>query len=129
MAILVDSKDLRPYLNELVGELEIAMVDPVPATRSTAARALGSLVEKLGEDSFPGLIGKLVATLRMTPKLVIGLVSTSIGRSYLWTWDQQVGRDVAAYFVVGRCSTYACWVYAIVIVFTRMFWVTVFSIS
>ena len=46
MAILVDSKDLRPYLNELVGELEIAMVDPVPATRSTAARALGSLVEK-----------------------------------------------------------------------------------
>lgn len=63
MAILVDSKDLRPYLNELVGELEIAMVDPVPATRSTAARALGSLVEKLGEDSFPGLIGKLVATL------------------------------------------------------------------
>ncbi|CAI5759091.1 unnamed protein product [Candida verbasci] len=64
MAILVDSKDLKPYLNELVGELEIAMVDPVPQTRSTAARALGSLVEKLGEDQFPGLITKLINTLQ-----------------------------------------------------------------
>lgn len=64
MAILVDAKDLRGYLSELVNELEIAMVDPVPATRSTAARALGSLVEKLGEDSFPGLIPKLLDTLR-----------------------------------------------------------------
>ncbi|EGW32689.1 translational activator of GCN4 [Spathaspora passalidarum NRRL Y-27907] len=64
MAILVDAKDLRPYLNELVGELEIAMVDPVPATRSTAARALGSLVEKLGEEQFPTLIPNLLATLQ-----------------------------------------------------------------
>ncbi|EMG49432.1 hypothetical protein G210_5806 [Candida maltosa Xu316] len=64
MAILVDAKDLHPYLSELVHELEIAMVDPVPATRSTAARALGSLVEKLGEDSFPGLIPKLLDTLQ-----------------------------------------------------------------
>ncbi|KAG5419039.1 GCN1 [Candida metapsilosis] len=64
MAILVDSKDLQPYLNELVEELETAMVDPVPATRSTAARALGSLVEKLGEEQFPGLISKLIGTLQ-----------------------------------------------------------------
>ncbi|KAI5960043.1 GCN1 [Candida pseudojiufengensis] len=64
MAILVDSKDLKPYLNELVEELEFAMVDPVPATRSTAARALGSLVEKLGEDQFPELIPKLIDTLQ-----------------------------------------------------------------
>ncbi|CAK9439732.1 uncharacterized protein LODBEIA_P38320 [Lodderomyces beijingensis] len=64
MAILVDSKDLQPYLNDLVEELETAMVDPVPQTRSTAARALGSLVEKLGEDQFPDLIPKLIATLQ-----------------------------------------------------------------
>ncbi|SGZ49194.1 CIC11C00000000223 [Sungouiella intermedia] len=63
MAILVDRKDLLPYLTALVGELEVAMVDPVPATRSTAARALGSLVEKLGEEQFPDLIPKLLATL------------------------------------------------------------------
>lgn len=64
MAILVDSKDLLPYLNSLVAELEIAMVDPVPATRSTGARALGSLVEKLGEEQFPDLIPRLVDTLK-----------------------------------------------------------------
>lgn len=63
MAILVDRKDLLPYLSALVGELEIAMVDPVPATRSTGARALGSLVEKLGEEQFPDLIPRLLDTL------------------------------------------------------------------
>ncbi|CAK7892363.1 eIF-2-alpha kinase activator Gcn1p [[Candida] anglica] len=64
MAFLVDAKDLNPYLNELVAELEVAMVDPVPGTRSTAARALGSLVEKLGEDQFPDLIPRLLDTLQ-----------------------------------------------------------------
>lgn len=64
MAILVDSRDLRPYLPTLVSELEVAMVDPVPATRSTAARALGSLVEKLGEGEFPDLIPRLLDTLQ-----------------------------------------------------------------
>lgn len=63
MAILVDSRDLRPYLPSLVQELEVAMVDPVAGTRSTAARALGSLVEKLGEDQFPELIPRLLDTL------------------------------------------------------------------
>ncbi|GMM33059.1 Gcn1 protein [Saccharomycopsis crataegensis] len=63
MSILVDGKDLVPYLPNLIGELEIAMVDPVAMTRATAARALGSLVEKLGEEHFPDLIDKLLGTL------------------------------------------------------------------
>ena len=63
MAILVDSHDLLPYLPTLVAELEVAMVDPVPETRSTGARALGSLVEKLGEEKFPTLIPRLLDTL------------------------------------------------------------------
>lgn len=40
------------------------MVDPVPSTRATASRALGSLIEKLGEDQMPDLIPKLIAMLR-----------------------------------------------------------------
>ncbi|GMF97863.1 binding protein [[Candida] boidinii] len=63
MSILVDSKDLIPYLPSLIAQLEGAMVDPVPATRATAARALGSLVEKLGEERMPDLIPRLLATL------------------------------------------------------------------
>lgn len=63
MAILVDTKDLVPYLQQLVDEVETAMVDPVPSTRATAARALGAMVEKLGEEQFPDLIDRLLATL------------------------------------------------------------------
>lgn len=63
MAILVDSRDILPYLGKLVEELQAAIVDPVDETRAIASRALGSLVEKLGEDKFPGLIDNLMATL------------------------------------------------------------------
>ncbi|SCU84775.1 LAFA_0D11936g1_1 [Lachancea sp. 'fantastica'] len=63
MAILVDANDLVPYLQQLVDEVETAMVDPVPSTRATAARALGALVERLGEDKFPHLIPRLLDTL------------------------------------------------------------------
>lgn len=63
MAILVDTKDLIPYLQQLIDEVEIAMVDPVPNTRATAARALGALVERLGEEQFPDLIPRLLDTL------------------------------------------------------------------
>ncbi|KAL6927817.1 hypothetical protein ACO0SA_004440 [Hanseniaspora valbyensis] len=68
MAILVESRDLIPYLSSLIEEVEVAMVDPVPNTRSTAARALGALVERLGEEQFPGLIQKLISTLSDTTK-------------------------------------------------------------
>ncbi|KAK9476212.1 armadillo-type protein [Lipomyces japonicus] len=64
MASLTDSRDLVPYLDTLVSELEISMVDPVPATRATASRALGSLIQKLGEEQMPNLIPKLVTILR-----------------------------------------------------------------
>ncbi|AQZ15615.1 GCN1 (YGL195W) [Zygosaccharomyces parabailii] len=63
MAILVDTRDLVPYLQQLIDEVEVAMVDPVPGTRATAARALGALVERLGEDQFPDLIPRLMDTL------------------------------------------------------------------
>lgn len=63
MAILVDTKDLIPYLQQLVDEVEVAMVDPVPNTRATAAQALGALVERLGEGHFPTLIPRLLETL------------------------------------------------------------------
>lgn len=64
MSILTDSNDLIPYLSKLVSELETAMVDPVPGTRATASKALGSLVEKLGEERFPDLIPRLMDVLK-----------------------------------------------------------------
>ncbi|CAG8475625.1 4963_t:CDS:10 [Paraglomus occultum] len=64
MAFLTDVNDLIPYLSRLLPGLNEVLVDPVPEARATAAKALGSMVEKLGEDNFPGLIDDLINTLR-----------------------------------------------------------------
>ncbi|KAH8727785.1 armadillo-type protein [Phaeosphaeriaceae sp. PMI808] len=64
LAYLTERKDLVSHLPILVAGLRVAIVDPVPTTRATASKALGSLVEKLGEDALPDLIPSLMATLK-----------------------------------------------------------------
>lgn len=64
LAHLTDRKDLISHLPILVSGLRVAAVDPVPTTRATASKALGTLVEKLGEDALPDLIPSLMATLK-----------------------------------------------------------------
>ncbi|KAM0793613.1 hypothetical protein ACM66B_001046 [Microbotryomycetes sp. NB124-2] len=64
MAALTEAKDLSPYLNQVVPLLRGVLVDPVPEARSTAAKSLGALVERLGENNFPDLIDSLMAVLK-----------------------------------------------------------------
>ena len=64
LAHLTERKDVMPHLPILVTGLKTAIIDPVPATRATASKALGSLVEKLGEDALPDLIPSLMSTLK-----------------------------------------------------------------
>ena len=64
LAHLTERKDLISHLPILVSGLKLAVVDPVPTTRATASKALGSLVEKLGEDALPDLIPGLMSTLK-----------------------------------------------------------------
>ncbi|EGE03653.1 translational activator GCN1 [Trichophyton equinum CBS 127.97] len=64
LAHLTERKDLISHLPILVAGLKTAVVDPVPTTRATASKALGSLIEKLGEDTLPDLIPSLMATLK-----------------------------------------------------------------
>ncbi|KAF1967533.1 ARM repeat-containing protein [Bimuria novae-zelandiae CBS 107.79] len=64
LAHLTERKDLISHLPILVAGLRVAIVDPVPTTRATASKALGSLMEKLGEDALPDLIPSLMATLK-----------------------------------------------------------------
>ncbi|KAF4549025.1 eIF-2-alpha kinase activator GCN1-like protein [Elsinoe fawcettii] len=64
LAHLTDRKDLISHLPILVAGLRTAVVDPVPATRATASKALGSTVEKLGEDALPDLIPSLMTALK-----------------------------------------------------------------
>lgn len=64
MATLTDARDLSPYLGQLTPLVRTVLVDPVPEARATAAKALGGLVERLGEDSFPDLVASLLEVLR-----------------------------------------------------------------
>ncbi|TFK45118.1 armadillo-type protein [Crucibulum laeve] len=64
LASLTDSKDFVPYLNELLPLVHQVLVDPVPEARATAAKALGTLVERLGEVHFPDLVPGLLRTLK-----------------------------------------------------------------
>lgn len=65
LAHLTDKRDISVHLPILTSGLRLAAIDPVPATRATAAKALGSLVEKLGEDALPDLIPSLMSSLRV----------------------------------------------------------------
>ncbi|KAJ6103211.1 hypothetical protein N7486_005638 [Penicillium sp. IBT 16267x] len=64
LAHLTERKDLISHLPIIVAGLNLAIVDPVPTTRATASKALGSLIEKLGEDALPDLIPNLMNTLK-----------------------------------------------------------------
>ena len=64
LAHLTERKDLIVHLPPLVAGLRMAIVDPVPSTRATASKALGSTIEKLGEDALPDLIPSLMQTLK-----------------------------------------------------------------
>ena len=64
LAHLTERKDLTSHLPIIVSGLDLAIVDPVPTTRATGSKALGSLIEKLGEDALPDLIPNLMSTLK-----------------------------------------------------------------
>lgn len=64
LASLTDSKDFVPYLSTLLPMVHIVLVDPVPEARATAAKTLGTLVERLGEVNFPDLVPSLIRTLK-----------------------------------------------------------------
>ncbi|KZT22524.1 ARM repeat-containing protein [Neolentinus lepideus HHB14362 ss-1] len=64
LASLTDTKDFAPYLPSLLPMVHVVLVDPVPEARATAAKALGTLVERLGEGHFPDLVPGLLRTLK-----------------------------------------------------------------
>ncbi|CAE6499296.1 unnamed protein product [Rhizoctonia solani] len=64
LSSLTDSKDFIPYLSQLMPLVHIVLVDPVPEARATAAKALGTLIERLGEANFPDLVDNLLQTLK-----------------------------------------------------------------
>jgi hypothetical protein len=64
LASLTEAKDFVPYLDALLPMVHHVLVDPVPEARATAAKALGTLVERLREIHFPDLVPGLLRTLK-----------------------------------------------------------------
>jgi HEAT repeat protein len=64
LASLTEPKDFVPYLSDLLPLVHVVLADPVPEARATAAKALGTLVERLGEHHFPDLVPGLLKTLK-----------------------------------------------------------------
>ncbi|TIC67402.1 ARM repeat-containing protein [Wallemia mellicola] len=64
LASLTDSKDFLPYMKVLLELVHNVLVDPVPEARATAAKTLGSLIERLGENNFPNMIPSLISMIR-----------------------------------------------------------------
>jgi len=53
-----------PYLSRLLPQVHVVLADTVPEARATAAKALGTLVERLGEAQFPDMVPGLLKTLK-----------------------------------------------------------------
>ena len=64
LASLTDSQEFVPYLSTLLPLVHVVLVDPVPEARATAAKALGTLIERLGEEQFPDMVPGLLRTLK-----------------------------------------------------------------
>lgn len=64
LASLTDSRDYVPYLARYTPLVRGVLVSPVPDARATAAHALGTLVERLGEVHFADLVPSLLQVLQ-----------------------------------------------------------------
>jgi hypothetical protein len=57
-SMISDARDISPYLPALLPGLRATLVDPIPDVRSTAAKALGSLMRGMGEEGLPDMVRK-----------------------------------------------------------------------
>lgn len=64
LASLTDARDFVPYLPRYTPLVRAVLVSPVPDARSVAAKALGTLVERLGEVHFLDLVPSLLRVLQ-----------------------------------------------------------------
>ena len=59
---------MAPYVPMLVPELQSALIDPLPEVRATAAKALGSLLQGMGQQHLQDLMPWLLQTLKSEVK-------------------------------------------------------------
>ena len=57
-------QDMQPYVPLIMPELQAALIDPLPEVRATAARALGALLQSMGEGLSRSVMPWLLQTLK-----------------------------------------------------------------
>ena len=50
MTMISDPRSISPYLGTILPGLQSCITDPIPDVRAASAKALGALVEGVGED-------------------------------------------------------------------------------
>ena len=57
-------QDMQPYVPLIMPELQAALIDPLPEVRATAARALGALLQSMGQGLSQSVMPWLLQTLK-----------------------------------------------------------------
>jgi len=71
MVLLIkDAKDIQPYLDLLIPQLKVTLVDPIPDVRETSAKAFGTLANALPEEMLGDVLPWLFEKLRSSGQAV-----------------------------------------------------------
>ncbi|EKX53505.1 hypothetical protein GUITHDRAFT_57715, partial [Guillardia theta CCMP2712] len=68
--LVADPKDVAPYLPEILPIVKNSILDPSPDMRSTASKALGSLVKSMDDKDYEELERYLLATMKSDQSVV-----------------------------------------------------------
>ena len=60
---------MQPYVPLVMPELQAALIDPLPEVRATAARALGALLQSMGDGLSKSVMPWLLQTLKSEVQL------------------------------------------------------------
>ena len=80
---------MAPYVPLLIPDLQQSLIDPLPEVRATAAKAIGSLLQGMGEHHSQDLMPWLLATLKSE-------VCTSLARTSCWQYTQRATKKKAS---------------------------------
>ncbi|EKE41943.1 hypothetical protein ENUP19_0341G0007 [Entamoeba nuttalli] len=91
---LCDVDDFLPYLDIFIPELKKNITDNDPEVRAAASNAIGSLIQFVGEQAFPGVKQWIIETLQSTKSTVHRLgAAQALAEYYRAVGEEQLRED------------------------------------